>query len=82
MRTRLARGSLPWPALPTPGPAVRPVCRGSITVESPIAAGARLRITAWPRSAPDGSWWLSISIESYPHGGRQPTAAHKGHSGA
>jgi hypothetical protein len=27
----------------------RPACRGSITVEAPIALGARLRITAWPR---------------------------------
>jgi hypothetical protein len=83
MTTRLARGSLPWPEPPDSNRAAsRPVCRGSLTVEAPIDTGARLRITAWPRSAPDGSWWLSISIESYPHGGRQPTAAHKGHSGA
>jgi hypothetical protein len=34
--TRLARGSLPWPALPMSGPA-KPVCRGSLTVEG--AAG-------------------------------------------
>jgi hypothetical protein len=52
MTARLARGSLPWPALPASGPTtVRPVCRGSITVEAPLAPGARLRITAWPRSA-------------------------------
>jgi len=54
MITRLARGSLPWSALPAPGSTtVRPVCRGSITVEARIAPGARLRITAWiyrPRS--------------------------------
>jgi hypothetical protein len=73
MTTRLARGSLPWPAPPTSGP-TRPVCRGSITVEAPIASGARLRITAWPRSAPDGTRWLSIELEAYPSGGRKPTA--------
>jgi hypothetical protein len=66
---RLARGSLPWPE-PAPAQA-RPVCRGSITVEAPIAPGARLRITAWPRFAPDGSRWLSIEIEPYPGGGRK-----------
>jgi hypothetical protein len=70
MTTRLARGSLPWPAPPASGPIPRPVCRGSITVEAPIAPGARLRITAWPRSAPDGARWLSIELEPYPHGGR------------
>jgi hypothetical protein len=75
MITRLARGSLPWPALPAPGSTtVRPVCRGSITVEARIAPGARLRITAWPRSAPDGTRWLSIELEPYPSGGRNPTA--------
>jgi hypothetical protein len=75
MTDRLARGSLPWPALPdssrfTP----RPVCGGSITVEAPIAPGARLRITAWPRSAPDGTRWLSLELEPYPAGSRKPTA--------
>jgi hypothetical protein len=75
MTTRLARGSLPWPALPASGPATaRPVCRGSITVEAPLAPGARLRITAWPRSAPDGTRWLSIELEPYAAGGRKPTA--------
>jgi hypothetical protein len=74
MTTGLARGSLPWPALPTPGLTVQPVCRGSITVESPLAPGARLRITAWPRSAPDSTRWLSIELEPYPSGGRKPTA--------
>jgi hypothetical protein len=73
MTTRLARGSLPWPVSPTPGPTTaRPVCRGSITVEAPpLAPGARLRITAWPRSMPDGTRWLSIEIEPYPSGGRK-----------
>jgi hypothetical protein len=71
---RLARGSLPWPE-PAPAQA-RPVCRGSITVEAPIAPGARLRITAWPRFAPDGSRWLSIEIEPYPSGGRKKPTAH------
>ena len=75
MTTRLARGSLPWPQPPASAQA-RPVCRGSITVEAPIALGARLRITAWPRFAPDGSRWLSIELEPYPSGGRKPTA-HK-----
>jgi hypothetical protein len=75
MTDRLARGSLPWPESPDSSPAAsRPVCRGSLTVEAPIAAGARLRITAWPRSAPDGEHWLSIEIEPYPAGGRKPTA--------
>jgi hypothetical protein len=83
MTDRLARGSLPWPALPDSNRATpRPVCRGSITVEAPLAPGARLRITAWPRSGPDGAWWLSLELEPYPSGGRKPTAAHKGHSGA
>ena len=59
MTGRLARGSLPWPAPPAPGRAPRPVCRGSITVEAPIAPGARLRITAWPRSGPDGMQWTA-----------------------
>jgi hypothetical protein len=71
---RLARGSLPWPE-PAPAQA-RPVCRDSITVEAPIAPGARLRITAWPRFAPDGSRWLSIEIEPYPSGGRKKPTAH------
>jgi hypothetical protein len=71
--TRLARGSLPWPALPTSGPA-KPVCRGSLTVEAPLALGARLRITACPRSASDGTRWFSIELEPYPSGGRKPTA--------
>jgi hypothetical protein len=82
MTDRLARGSLPWPALPDSNRATpRPVCRGSITVEAPLAPGARLRINAWPRSAPDGTRWLSIELEHYPHGGRKP-AAHKDNSGA
>jgi hypothetical protein len=68
------RGSLPWPE-PAPAQA-RPVCRDSITVEAPIAPGARLRITAWPRFAPDGSRWLSIEIEPYPSGGRKKPTAH------
>jgi hypothetical protein len=73
MTDRLAHGSLPWPEPPARGPA-RPVCRGSITVEALLAPGARLRITAWPRSAPDGTRWLSIELEPYPSGGRKPTA--------
>jgi hypothetical protein len=77
MSTRLARGSLPWPAPPAPGPATaRPVSRGSITVEAPLAPGARLRITAWPRSAPDGTRWLSIELEPYPSGARRRATAH------
>jgi hypothetical protein len=39
MTDRLARGSLPWPELPASVQA-RPACRGSITVEAPIALGA------------------------------------------
>jgi hypothetical protein len=75
MTTRLARGSLPWPEPPDSNRAAsRPVCRGSLTVEAPIDTGARLRITAWPRSAPYGEHWLSIEIEPYPAGGRKPTA--------
>jgi hypothetical protein len=69
MTTRLARGSLPWPAQI----ADRPACQGSLTVETAIAPGARRRITAWPRSAPDGTWWLSIELEPCPAGGRKPT---------
>ena len=76
MTDRLARGSLPWPAPPAPGRAPRPVCRGSLTVEADIAAGARLRIVAWPRSGPDGEHWLSIELEDYPHGGRRSVTAH------
>jgi hypothetical protein len=70
MTQRLARGSMPWPVQL----AGRSACRGSLTIEAPIDAGARLRITAWPRSAPDGTWWLSIELEPYPNGGRKPTA--------
>jgi hypothetical protein len=73
MTDRLARGSLPWPAPPGSVP-TRPVCRGSLTVEAPLAPGAGLRINAWPRSAPDGTWWLSLELELYPSGGRKPTA--------
>jgi hypothetical protein len=40
--TRLARGSLPWPARLVGEPA----CRGSLTVDTPIDAGARLCIMA------------------------------------
>jgi hypothetical protein len=70
MSTRLARGSLPWPVLPALEPtATRPACRGSLTVEAPL--GTRLRITAWPRSLPDGTRWLSIELETYPSGGRK-----------
>jgi hypothetical protein len=81
--TRVARGSLPWPALPDSNRATpRPVCRGSLTVEAPIDTGTRLRITAWPCTAPDGERWLSIEVEPYPHGGRTPAAGHKDDSGA
>jgi hypothetical protein len=62
MTDRLARGSLPWPALHTSRLA-KPVCRGSLTVEAPLAPGARLSIAAWPRSAPDGTRWLSTELE-------------------
>jgi hypothetical protein len=71
MTTRLARGSLPWPAQI----ADRRACQGSLTVETAIAPGARLRIVAWPRSAPDGAPFLSIELEPYPSGGR--TTRHK-----
>jgi hypothetical protein len=64
---RLARGSLPWPEPPGPG---HPACRGTLTVEAAIAAGARLRVTAWPRQGPDGMTWLSLEVELYPKGGR------------
>jgi hypothetical protein len=72
--TRLARGSLPWPARL----AGQPACRGSLTAEAPIDAGARLRVTAWLRSGPDGTSWLSLEVEPYPKGGRgSGTTAHK-----
>jgi hypothetical protein len=70
MSPRFARGSMPWP-VQLDG---RSACRGSITVEAHITSGARLRITAWPRSTPDGTRWLSIELEPYPGGGRRPTA--------
>jgi hypothetical protein len=73
MTDRLARGSLPWPVPPASGQS-KPVCRGSLTVEAPIDAGAKLRIVAWPRTGPDGEQWLSIELEHYPRGGRKPTA--------
>jgi hypothetical protein len=75
MTTRLARGSLPWPVQPDG----RSACRGSLTIKASIDAGARLRITAWPRSGSDGTRWLSIELEPYPSGGRKPTA-HNPHS--
>ena len=74
MTDRLARGSLPWPAPPASGPITRPACRGSITVETAIEPGARLRITAWPRSGPDGPLGVALELEPYPAGGRKPTA--------
>ena len=80
MTDRLVRGSLPWPAPPASGQS-RPVCRGSLTIEAPIDPGARLRITAWPRTGPDGTRWLSIELEPYPSGGRKPVT-HKDNSGA
>jgi len=70
--TRLACGSIPWPVR-LDG---RPAARGSLTTESRIPAGARLRLTAWWRTCPDGSAWLSLECERYPKGGRRPTA-HK-----
>jgi hypothetical protein len=66
MTQRLARGSMPWP-VQLDG---RSACRGSLTIEAPIAPGARLRITAWPRSGPDGELWLSLELTDYPPGGR------------
>jgi hypothetical protein len=75
MTDRLARGSLPWPAFPAPGPATaRPVCCGSLTVEAPLAPGARLRITAWPRSAPDarGGYRSSSSLTRAAHAAARP----------
>jgi hypothetical protein len=69
--TRLARGSMPWPT--------RLEGRlASLTVEAPIPAGARLRVTAWWRTDPDGSAWLSIECSPYPKGGR--ATAHKTNS--
>jgi hypothetical protein len=68
--TLLARGSLPWPARL----AGQPVCRGNLTGQAPIDA-PRLRVTAWPRSAPDGSLRLSIECEPYPKGGRRRSRA-------
>jgi hypothetical protein len=69
MTDRLARGSLPWPALPASSQS-KPACGGSLTVEALLAPSARLRITAWPRTGPDGEQWLSIELEHYPRGGR------------
>jgi hypothetical protein len=80
MTTHLTRGSLPWPAPPASTQS-KPVCRGSLTIEAPIAPGARLRITAWPSFAPDGSRWLSLAIEPYPSGGGRKPTAHKQASG-
>src|SRR5262249_34079083 len=69
--TRLARGSMPWPVRRDG----RPAALGSVPVESPLAAGAKLRVTAWPRPAPDGTPWLAIEFTLYPRGGR--TTVHK-----
>ena len=45
--------------------------RGALTVEQTIPAGARLRVTAWPRTGPDGAAWLSLLL-STPRKGRVP----------
>jgi hypothetical protein len=74
--TRLARGSMPWPVR-LDG---RPAARGSLTTETPIAAGARLRLTAWWRRGPTGEAWLSLECEPYAKGGRRPTTADKTNS--
>jgi hypothetical protein len=66
---RLARGCLPWP-----NSATAPAARGSLTTEQAIDSGARLRITCWARTGPDGSVWLSVELEPYPPGGRPRTA--------
>jgi hypothetical protein len=70
MTDRLARGSLPWPAFPASGPATaRPVCRGSLSVEAPLArwgpaedhrvaalrAGRHAVVIARARGLP--AWW-------------------------
>ena len=63
--TRLARGSLPWPTR-LDG---RPACHGSLTVEAPIDAGARLRVTAWLRSDPAGlGWWTTSTVDKQASG--------------
>ena len=66
--TRLARGSMPWPVRRDG----RPAALGSVTVESPLAAGAKLRGTAWSKLTPDGTPWLAIEFTLYPRGGRVP----------
>jgi hypothetical protein len=70
MTQRLARGSMPWPSSLT-----APAAKGRLVLEAALVAGARLRITAWPRLGPDDERWLSLELESYPKGGR--TTAHK-----
>jgi hypothetical protein len=70
MSPRFARGSMPWPVQLD----ARSACRGSITTETVIPAGAKLRITAWRREDPNGEPWLGLELEPYPGGGRKPTA--------
>jgi len=41
----------------------------------PLAAGAKLRVTAWVRLTPDGTPWLAIELTLYPKGWR--ATAHK-----
>ena len=60
--TRLARGSMPWPVRRDG----RPAALGSVTVESPLAAGAKLRVTAWPRLAPDGHTMARDRVHALP----------------
>jgi hypothetical protein len=47
----------------------RPACHGSLTVEAPIDAGARQRVTAWLRSDPDGlGWWTTPTVDKQASG--------------
>jgi hypothetical protein len=47
----------------------RPACQGSLTVEVPIDAGARQRVTASLRSDPDGlGWWTTPTVDKQASG--------------
>jgi hypothetical protein len=39
-------------------------CSGSLTIEQPLAAGAKLRL-CWRRQLPDGSEFLSIELKPF-----------------
>ncbi len=65
MRRTLARcalGSMPMPVAYT---ATQLAASGSLTVEHPIEAGAKLKLYAWRRQLPNGDEFLSLELRPF-----------------